>query len=167
MKKTFYIFLSLLFAFIIRITLVSASDDYSWIDNYCIVNYRIVSSTEKYADITSCNFSTATDLKDVVVPATMVHENETYTVNVNGPLFQLTKYIESVTFRSGSKLSNGFKLFRYSSPKRIVFENDIDTSDLTDLTQMLDNVNSLEYIDFGNLFDLEDFITLRDKMLYG
>ena len=150
--KKFILFISIFaYAFLFKLSTYSAAVDYSWIDDYCVVDYNVVSSNERYANITSCDFSSATSLKNVTIPDKVSHNNQDYIVNVNGPLFKSSKYIENVVFKSGSKLSSGRQLFHNSSVKSIIFENNIDTTDLTDMASMFEITNSLVKLDFGNL----------------
>lgn len=147
MKKILYIFVFLISLFMINIQTFKAAEDYSWIDNYCTVDYN----ANGYANITACSFNSATSLKKVSVPALIEYNNQTYTVNIAGKLFFNSKYIEEVTVKRGVKLSTGEQLFKNTNIKKIKFENNIDTSDLTNMSFMFDNSYLLEKVDLGNL----------------
>lgn len=93
---------------------------------------------------------------EVVVPAKASISSKNYDVVINGPLFLIDKskessYVKKVTISSGVKIKTAERLFYNAETiKTIIFENDIDTSELTTTKQMFYNTAGLEKLEFGN-----------------
>lgn len=147
--KLKYILFSLIFSLFAIANVNAASTDGKWIFDYCTYEYSGDSVI-----VNSCNFSSATTLTELVVPnkAYSTENNAEYKVVVNGQLFKGSNKLKKVTFKTGSQIDNGERLFEGNDTiETIIFENGVLTPNLTSLLRAFTNCSKLSKIDFGNL----------------
>ncbi|MCR5787980.1 MAG: DUF285 domain-containing protein [Bacilli bacterium] len=153
MKKFKYFIFLISLTFLFGVNKVSAANTGSWITDYCTYTLTDDDTYGKVININSCNFSSANDVTNIIIPSTINVNDVNYKVNVNGQLFKGNNtHIKSVIFKSGSMLSKGERLFEANTTvESIVFEKNIITDNLTSLLRAFTNCNKLSTLDFGNL----------------
>ena len=101
--------------------------------------------------------------EEVVIPSSAVIDDKTYHVVIsNEYLFAGSDVITKVTLESGVKALKLQRMFRNCANLKEVIFNDVDTSEVTDLSYMFSGCTSLETISLKK-FDTSN-VTIMDQM---